>query len=70
MVNSLSVQCPHDLQPYAGKLLGALVSGLSDRNAAVRMCYAKVVTYYVCYGYLCSIVFIRKYLIICKGLYI
>jgi len=41
VVNNLTTQCPHDLQPYAGKLLGAFVSGLSDRNPAVRMCYAK-----------------------------
>ncbi|KAK0081163.1 hypothetical protein PV325_012689 [Microctonus aethiopoides] len=32
----LNVQMKHDLQPYAGKLLNALMNGLTDRNAAVR----------------------------------
>lgn len=41
VVNNLTHQCPMDLQPYTGKLLSALVSGLSDRNPAVRMVYAK-----------------------------
>jgi len=41
VVNNLTNQCPLDLQPYTGKLLAAFVSGLSDRNPAVRMCYAK-----------------------------
>ena len=41
VINNLTNQCPLDLQPYTGKLLSALVSGLSDRNPAVRMQYAK-----------------------------
>jgi len=42
VVNNLTHQCPLDLQPYTGRLLAAFVAGLSsDRNAAVRMCYAK-----------------------------
>ena len=36
VVNNLTHQCPLDLQPYTGKLLSAFVSGLSDRNPAVR----------------------------------
>ena len=43
LINNLTNQCPLDLQPYTGKLLAALVSGLSDRNPAVRMQYAKTI---------------------------
>merc|ERR1719481_214307 len=41
VINNLTTQCPLDLQPYTGKLLAALVAGLSDRNPAVRMAFAK-----------------------------
>ena len=37
---SLNSQCPLDLQAFTGKLLSAFLSGLSDRNPAVRMNYA------------------------------
>ena len=43
LINNLTNQCPLDLQPYTGKLLAALVAGLSDRNPAVRMQYAKTI---------------------------
>jgi proteasome component ECM29 len=39
-VVSLVQQCGHDLQPYAGKLLSALLSGLTDRSQAVCKRYA------------------------------
>lgn len=32
----ISVQLKQELQPYAGKLLSALMNGLKDRNAAIR----------------------------------
>ena len=40
VVTSLTSQCPLDLQAFTGKLLSAFLSGLSDRNPAVRMNYA------------------------------
>lgn len=36
-----------DLTPYAGKLLGAFLSGLSDRSSAVRKAYAKAIGHLV-----------------------
>ena len=36
VVTSLTSQCPLDLQAFTGKLLSAFLSGLSDRNPAVR----------------------------------
>jgi len=40
VVTSLTHQCPLDLQAYTGKLLSAFLSGLSDRNPAIRISYA------------------------------
>ena len=40
VVTSLTSQCLLDLQAFTGKLLSAFLSGLSDRNPAVRMNYA------------------------------
>ncbi|XP_070562742.1 proteasome adapter and scaffold protein ECM29-like isoform X2 [Ptychodera flava] len=36
----LTHQCSQDLQPYAGKLMSALLNGLSDRSPAIRKAYA------------------------------
>ncbi len=43
VVTALTHQCPLDLQPHAGKILAAFVSGLSDTNAAVRKTYAAAI---------------------------
>ena len=40
MVTTLTSQCPLELQPFTGKLLSAFVTGPSDRNPAVRHCFA------------------------------
>jgi len=40
VVTTLTHQCPLDLQPFTGKLLSAFVTGLSDRNPAIRLCFA------------------------------
>ena len=40
VVTTLTSQCPLELQPFTGKLLSAFVTGLSDRNPAVRHCFA------------------------------
>lgn len=40
VVTTLTHQCPLDLQQFTGKLLSAFLSGLSDRNPAVRINYA------------------------------
>ncbi|PIO30200.1 hypothetical protein AB205_0202450 [Aquarana catesbeiana] len=40
VVVSLTTQCPQDLMPYSGKLMSALLSGLSDRNSVVQKSYA------------------------------
>jgi len=37
---AITRHCPLDLAQYTGKLLAALVNGLSDRNAGVRRSYA------------------------------
>jgi len=42
-VTFLAAQKPLALQPHAGKILAALVAGLSDRNAAVRRTYAAAI---------------------------
>lgn len=44
---SLSMQCSQDLTPFAGKLLNALLSGLSDRSASVRKSYATAIGHLV-----------------------
>lgn len=46
-VVSLSMQCTQDLTPFAGKLLNALTSGLSDRSASVRKSYATAIGHLV-----------------------
>ncbi|KAM8960529.1 proteasome adapter and scaffold protein ECM29 [Pelodytes ibericus] len=40
VIVSLTTQCPQDLMPYSGKLMSALLNGLSDRNAVVQKSYA------------------------------
>jgi proteasome component ECM29 len=40
VVTALTHQCPLDLQPFTGKLLSAFVTGLSDRNPAIRLAFA------------------------------
>ncbi|XP_023238061.1 proteasome-associated protein ECM29 homolog [Centruroides sculpturatus] len=44
---TLTLQCPQELQQYSGKLLSALISGLNDRNGAVRRSYAKAIGHLV-----------------------
>ncbi|XP_020604939.1 proteasome-associated protein ECM29 homolog [Orbicella faveolata] len=46
-VVSLAMQCSQDLTPFAGKLLNALLSGLSDRSASVRKSYATAIGHLV-----------------------
>ncbi|XP_078353041.1 LOW QUALITY PROTEIN: proteasome adapter and scaffold protein ECM29-like [Oculina patagonica] len=46
-VVSLAMQCSQDLTPFAGKLLNALTSGLSDRSASVRTSYATAIGHLV-----------------------
>jgi len=43
VVVSLTQHCTHDMTPFAGKLLNSLMSGLNDRNAAVRKSYASAI---------------------------
>ncbi|KDR13581.1 proteasome-associated protein ECM29 homolog isoform X2 [Zootermopsis nevadensis] len=43
----LSYHLKHELQPYTGKLLAALLNGLTDRNAAVRKNYAVTIGHLV-----------------------
>ena len=43
VVVSLTHQCPHELQTYTGKILAAFVTGLTDRNPAVRKTYASAI---------------------------
>merc|ERR1719509_653959 len=40
VVTTLTHQCPLDLQPFTGKLLNAFVTGLIDRNPAIRLAFA------------------------------
>uniref|UniRef100_A0A8C5TP39 Ecm29 proteasome adaptor and scaffold n=1 Tax=Malurus cyaneus samueli TaxID=2593467 RepID=A0A8C5TP39_9PASS len=40
VVVSLTTQCPQDLTPYSGKLMSALLSGLTDRNSVVQKSFA------------------------------
>nr|XP_060618484.1 proteasome adapter and scaffold protein ECM29 isoform X1 [Anolis sagrei ordinatus] len=40
VIVSLTTQCPQDLTPYSGKLMSALLSGLTDRNTVVQKSYA------------------------------
>lgn len=43
VVETLTHTCPRPLEKYTGKLLAALVNGLSDRNAVVRKVYANAI---------------------------
>ncbi len=43
LITTLTHQCPLELQQYTGKILAAFVSGLADRNAAVRKTYASAI---------------------------
>ncbi|TKC45166.1 hypothetical protein EI555_020279, partial [Monodon monoceros] len=36
VIVSLTTQCPQDLTPYSGKLMSALLSGLTDRNGVIQ----------------------------------
>uniref|UniRef100_A0A8D0E6M2 Ecm29 proteasome adaptor and scaffold n=1 Tax=Salvator merianae TaxID=96440 RepID=A0A8D0E6M2_SALMN len=40
VIVSLTTQCPQDLTPYSGKLMSALLSGLTDRNTVVQKSFA------------------------------
>ncbi|NXQ55389.1 ECM29 protein, partial [Anthoscopus minutus] len=40
VVVSLTTQCPQDLTPYSGKLMSALLSGLTDRNSVIQKSFA------------------------------
>ncbi|XP_061488079.1 proteasome adapter and scaffold protein ECM29 isoform X5 [Rhineura floridana] len=40
VIVSLTTQCPQDLTPYSGKLMSALLSGLTDRNTVVQKTFA------------------------------
>ena len=47
VIVQLSTHCARDLQPHAGKLLLALLNGLSDRNATVKKRYATTIGHLV-----------------------
>uniref|UniRef100_A0A8C2YS99 Ecm29 proteasome adaptor and scaffold n=1 Tax=Chinchilla lanigera TaxID=34839 RepID=A0A8C2YS99_CHILA len=36
VIVSLTTQCPQDLTPYSGKLMSALLTGLTDRNSVIQ----------------------------------
>ncbi|OBS59647.1 hypothetical protein A6R68_09229, partial [Neotoma lepida] len=36
VIVSLTTQCPQDLTPHSGKLMSALLSGLTDRNSVIQ----------------------------------
>ncbi|XP_068278547.1 proteasome adapter and scaffold protein ECM29 isoform X3 [Nyctibius grandis] len=40
VIVSLTTQCPQDLTPYSGKVMSALLSGLTDRNSVVQKSFA------------------------------
>lgn len=40
VIVSLTTQCPQDLTPYSGKLMSALLIGLTDRNSVVQKSFA------------------------------
>uniref|UniRef100_A0A8C6ZQU5 Ecm29 proteasome adaptor and scaffold n=1 Tax=Nothoprocta perdicaria TaxID=30464 RepID=A0A8C6ZQU5_NOTPE len=40
VIVSLTTQCPQDLTPYSGKLMSALLSGLTDRNSVIQKSFA------------------------------
>uniref|UniRef100_UPI00358F619D proteasome adapter and scaffold protein ECM29-like n=1 Tax=Myxine glutinosa TaxID=7769 RepID=UPI00358F619D len=43
----LTTQCPQDLTPFAGKLMSALLSGLTDRNTTIQQSYATALAHLV-----------------------
>ena len=47
---SMVHQCPRDVNPYAGKLMAALLHGLSDKNMVVRKSYATALGHLVRVG--------------------
>ncbi|XP_076462653.1 proteasome adapter and scaffold protein ECM29-like isoform X2 [Babylonia areolata] len=49
-VVSLVLHCPQDLAPHAGKLMGAFLQGLNDRNSSVRKNYATALAHLVKVG--------------------
>ncbi|XP_070194752.1 proteasome adapter and scaffold protein ECM29-like isoform X2 [Littorina saxatilis] len=49
-VISLVHQCPQDVAPHAGKLMGAFLQGLNDRNSSVRKNYASALAHLVKVG--------------------
>uniref|UniRef100_A0A8C8RHE2 Ecm29 proteasome adaptor and scaffold n=1 Tax=Pelusios castaneus TaxID=367368 RepID=A0A8C8RHE2_9SAUR len=40
VIVSLTTQCPQDLTPYSGKLMSALLNGLTDRNSVIQKSFA------------------------------
>uniref|UniRef100_A0A8B9QKQ3 Ecm29 proteasome adaptor and scaffold n=1 Tax=Apteryx owenii TaxID=8824 RepID=A0A8B9QKQ3_APTOW len=40
VIVSLTTQCPQDITPYSGRLMSALLSGLTDRNSVVQKSFA------------------------------
>nr|XP_015201351.1 PREDICTED: proteasome-associated protein ECM29 homolog isoform X1 [Lepisosteus oculatus] len=40
VIVSLTIQCPQDLTPHAGKLMSALLNGLNDRSSVVQKSFA------------------------------
>ncbi|CAL1601518.1 unnamed protein product [Knipowitschia caucasica] len=40
VIVSLTVQCPHDLTPYSGKLMSALLNGIHDRSSVIQKTFA------------------------------
>ncbi|KAL8623767.1 hypothetical protein ACOMHN_054073 [Nucella lapillus] len=49
-VVSLVMHCPQELAPHAGKLMGAFLQGLNDRNSSVRKNYATALAHLVKVG--------------------
>ncbi|XP_047125888.1 proteasome adapter and scaffold protein ECM29 isoform X1 [Hydra vulgaris] len=50
LINLLIVQCNVLLSPYAGKLLGSLLNGLTDYNMALKKAYANSIGHLVQYA--------------------
>lgn len=46
-VISLVHHCPKDMTPHAGKLMGAFLTGINDRNLSVKKAYASALGYLV-----------------------
>ena len=47
VIVQLSTHCSRDLEPFAGKLLLALLNGLNDRNLTVKKRYASTIGHVV-----------------------